>query len=151
LFSTILNQVRKSSALIGSQLRIPATPCGRPGVALATDGVGACCDLLREGTTGLSAEGDVDDQRRHIVEGISAIAVALAEMGCDGQTARADLIAHLHVVDDAAVEVLDQAAAYFASAPQDPVGAPGAVRRINAQLQAREWLQQLAADLRAGR
>ena len=92
----------------------------------------------------------MDDQRRRIVEGISAIAVALAEMGCDGATARSDLIAHLHVVDDAAVEVLDQAAAYFADAPQEPIGAPGAIRRINAQLQAREWLQQLAADLRAG-
>lgn len=92
----------------------------------------------------------MDDQRRHIVEGISAIAVALAEMECDGATARADLIAHLHVVDAAAIEVLDQAAAYFSVAPQDPVGAPGAIRKINAQLQAREWLQQLAADLRAG-
>jgi hypothetical protein len=91
------------------------------------------------------------DKRRQIVEGISAIAAALAELGCDEATARSDIIEMLRLADALDAEVVDEAVAQLSVEPPLPVGAPGAPARINAQLEAREWLQRRAVELRAGR
>ena len=91
------------------------------------------------------------EKKNQIAKGISAIAAALAELGCDEAMAREDIIEMLRLTGAGGADVLDEAVAYISRPPRHPVGAPGAVARLNAQLTAREWLQRLAVDLRAGR
>jgi hypothetical protein len=92
----------------------------------------------------VGVESSVDDERRRIVRGIAALAVTLAEMGYDEQTARARLSAAVESLGVGDVEIFGEAAAEISAGPQYPVGAPGAPQSLNAQLRAREWLVGLA-------
>src|SRR5262245_28954262 len=89
------------------------------------------------------------EERRAIVEGISAAVCAAFEMGLDEAAARAQLggiLDRFGVAGD--VTVLDDVAANIGRGPQYPVGHPMAPAVLNAQLAARELIERHAAEIR---
>ena len=105
-----------------------------------------------------------EHQWRPIVEGIAAIAVALAEMGTSEEEAQGQVTNYLvyrlqvDIVD--LVPILREAAAAVGSFPQPPddsaeslergrpiremLGLPEPAERLASALRAREWLEKLA-------